>query len=716
MTLPLTSVVVHPDGALVHRRGALRPEGGRLVVRQLPLLLDPSSVRVAATGAVVGAVEVGLDVLGEDRGDEPALAVELRQAAQALDRARGSLEGLRSERSTLARVVPSFEDDPDRRLPDPARLARWAALDDLLEQSLRDLDRRIRELARSVKEDEERLELLRFRVAGASSEAWWQRWIPTRVVRAAVHDPGEQVEVELSYRIAGATWAPSYVLDADAGLERGRFSLRAQVTQATGEDWSGVRLSLTSASSERRVDVPELAALRLGTRQPPAPAGFRDLPPGLDALFPADLDRLDGARQEVEPEPPEEPREQEEAFGIDDLDLQGDEPVPAPEPEMMRGLPPMQAPQSMPMPMPARSMKKSSGLANAVEGVADWISGGFGGSAPTASAAPSAPPAGVPMPAAHAAMRKRAGPAMDRSEPVEEDVEVGGDLLDYGRMRLRSFDAPQGKRGRLHPAREEELLAEAGVPRSARDRFREQLDRCGRRASDAAAQPLPPQHSRPAPLQGSEVRFDADGSVDLPSDGRFHSVAVRTWTASLSVGYRAVPRSDPRAFRRVEASIEHAGALLPGPVDVYVDGRLELVAPWSGTPGRGKLLLGLGPEDRIRLVRNVRYREESAGVFGGSRRLHTSIEVQLASSLQRPVKVELLERLPVPADGKDPAVEQTEASPVARAYEGEPGEALLKGGRVQVVELSPGGEGRAVLSYAVTLGSKDELVGGDRRG
>ncbi|MCA9492301.1 MAG: DUF4139 domain-containing protein [Myxococcales bacterium] len=714
MTLPLTSVVVHPDGALVHRRGALRPEGGRLVVRQLPLLLDPSSIRLSATGAAIGAVEVSLDVLGEDRGDEPALAAELRQATEALDRARGSLEGLRAERATLQRVVPSFDDEPERRLPDPARLARWAALDDLLEQSLRDLDRRIRELARSVKEDEERLELLRMRVAGASSEAWWRRWIPTRVVRAAVHDVEDAVEVELSYRIAGATWAPSYVLDADAGLERGRFSLRAQVTQATGEDWTGVRLSLTSASSDRRVDVPELAALRLGTRQPPAPAGFRDLPPGLDTLFPPDLRRLDGVRQEEPPPPPPEEPEEEEAAALDDLDLVGDEPVP--EPEMAKMAAPMPPPMPQSMPMPARAMRKSSGLANAVEGVADWISGGFGGSA-SESSMPVAPPASAPMPSAQPDMRKRRAAAPRRPEPEEEpDVEVGGDLLDYGRLRLRSWDAPDGKRGRLHPAREEELLTEAGVPVSARTRFREQLDRCGRRATEATDQALPPQHSRPAPLEGSDVRFDADGDVDLPSDGRFHSVAVRTWDASLSVGYRAVPRTDPRAFRRVVATIEHAGALLPGPVDVYVDGRLELVAPWGGTPGRGKLLLGLGPEDRIRLVRNVRYREESAGVFGGSRRLHTSIEVQLASSLQRPVRVELLERLPVPADGKDPTVEQTEASPVARAWEGEPGEPILKGGRVQVVELSPGGEGRAVLSYTVTLGSKDELVGGDRRG
>jgi hypothetical protein len=103
-------------------------------------------------------------------------------------------------------------------------------------------------------------------------------------------------------------------------------------------------------------------------------------------------------------------------------------------------------------------------------------------------------------------------------------------------------------------------------------------------------------------------------------------------------------------------------------------------------------------------------------VFGGSRRLQTDVEVKIASSLPRPVSIEILERLPVPLDGKDVAVEQTEASPVADPYTGEPDGVILAGGRRQVLEVAPGGEARAVLGYAVTLGAREEIVGGDRRG
>ncbi|MEZ4235840.1 MAG: DUF4139 domain-containing protein [Myxococcota bacterium] len=65
--------------------------------------------------------------------------------------------------------------------------------------------------------------------------------------------------------------------------------MRATVVQATGEDWRGVALTLSSAPCERRLDVPELAALRLGTRQPRRATGWRPLPADLEALFPPEL-------------------------------------------------------------------------------------------------------------------------------------------------------------------------------------------------------------------------------------------------------------------------------------------------------------------------------------------------------------------------------------------------------------------------------------------
>ena len=79
------------------------------------------------------------------------------------------------------------------------------------------------------------------------------------------------------------------------------------------------------------------------------------------------------------------------------------------------------------------------------------------------------------------------------------------------------------------------------------------------------------------------------------------------------------------------------------------------------------------------------------------------------------MRVELLERVPV-ADDDDVTVEVTEARPATEPYEGERDGPILKGGRRQWLEVGPGEKVVGTLAYAVTLGSKQELVGGDRRG
>ena len=69
--LPITAVTVHPDGAWVTRAGPLDVVGGRATARRLPFQLDESAVEASVDGAVVSALQLSLDTLGRDRGDEP---------------------------------------------------------------------------------------------------------------------------------------------------------------------------------------------------------------------------------------------------------------------------------------------------------------------------------------------------------------------------------------------------------------------------------------------------------------------------------------------------------------------------------------------------------------------------------------------------------------------------------------------------------------------
>lgn len=736
MTLPITQVTVHPDGALVTRSGPLQLTGGTAAVLGLPLMLDPTSVRVWLSGGAVAEVHTEIDLQGVTHQGTEALIESFVEARDALSVLDATLEALREKRRALASLVPGPGSDPEAEPPTPAQLMAWREADPSITAAVARVDgelaRRLRERRTAV----EALAILETQVEEASTQQLWRRWAPTRRVRIRIPaGTTEQLEAILSYRIGGASWTPSYTLDADEALRVGRFAMRAVVVQATGEDWSQVSLTLSSAASGRWIDVPELAAMRLGTAGEAARSGFRALPPDLDALFPDDLPSMSAPGDDLA-------REQGSVPEGGGRGLEQDQ---RPEPGGSRGQPgvPLEAkagsavartgvawggapPASAPAEEPtatlyeascAEAMPRSSGLG----GAASVVLAPVAGAAALASAALSrrgdsraaqdlSTGSGITL------EHERGTPGERREEEGAGGLEVEAGWLDYGALRLDGWGAPVGRRGRLRVVAELEWLSEQGAPPEARARLSSRIDDLCGAFSAVAQRPLPPHHVLPGPVEGADVSICAVGAVDIPSDGLPHSVAVEAWAAEIHVAYRAVPRHDPRAFRRVTAEIDYPRPLLPGPVDVYVGGQLELTSPWAGSPGAGRLRIGLGAEDRIKLVRNVRYHEEAAGVFGGSRRLHTTVEVEIASSLPAAAQLEILERIPVALDRKELWVEVTDAVPPAQVYEGEPDGPILKGGRAQRVEVDAHGEARAILSYAVTLGGRDELVGGDRRG
>jgi hypothetical protein len=355
--------------------------------------------------------------------------------------------------------------------------------------------------------------------------------------------------------------------------------------------------------------------------------------------------------------------------------------------------PPM--PQAMPMTMPVARAKSAPGLVGrAISAVADGLESlAEGAAAPSGSATSfQAPPPPPPGP-----------------------LEVDADALDYPHLRLAGFDQPHGQRGRLRGVGVLDEAREAGLPPQGAAWLAGELGAAKQRMEAVVRGGPPSQHVLPGPIEGADFRFEAGEAVEVASDGRWHSVVLVHDTLELDVRYRTVPRLDTRAFRSVRARMSRATPLLPGPVDVHVDGALVLTAPWKGSARGGELVMGLGVEEGLRVVRNVRYREEKAGLMSTYRRVSTEVEVEIASSLSRAAEVEVLERAPV-SKSAEITVEIGGGSPPAQPFSGDEGDPILEGGRRQVLQIAPGGKGVAKLDWGVTISAKQELVGGDRRG
>jgi hypothetical protein len=159
--------------------------------------------------------------------------------------------------------------------------------------------------------------------------------------------------------------------------------------------------------------------------------------------------------------------------------------------------------------------------------------------------------------------------------------------------------------------------------------------------------------------------------------------------------------------------------LLPGAVDVYLGGDFLLTSRIEFTPPGGVLSVGLGVEQGIKVARNTRYREESAGLMGGALLLRHQIHVELRSALGRPAPLEVRERIPVAREGDDDVqVSVHSTRPQWEEWlqeQARPSEPLLRGGYRWRVTLAPGAREELRADYDIRIPAKQELTGGNRR-
>ncbi len=763
----LDAVTVHAEGALCTRLAALPSDNGRLPtqvrIEGLPLGLRTGSLRAAVLkgpqGLRVRDLRPAYDVRLPPETDLPTEQRALEAAKEKLNALSSELVRLRQEVSVLQKLKPSF---PPRKKdehyePRESSLTGILSLAGFLDTELAALHTRQLELERQQRETAEEVELRKRRLEEGSSAVRGQR---AQLYRAAiitlseVGPAAEAAQLALEYAVHGARWVPGYDLRMPRTLDGGTLRMRASIIQLTGEDWSNVRLALSTAHLERRTDVPELKALRIGRRQPPpARSGWREPPPGLDELFAG----YDTARPQSPPRP--EPRREQLLVGGAAMPAPAEEPMP--QAAMLREEPETLAPpkpMAPPAPMRAsQSMPSVSAPMKAAPMLAEEPTTGSsfraGGAPPRPSAPPGAAPAAPRMKSASLMKRRvvanEAPMEMMKEEAPEELEEMDGygypaqdldtfgggggladtrsqptrlepavDLLDYGNLELGATDQP-GQRGRLQPQSGDvsrELLLLMGVHVRV-DVFAlvAQYERTAASVQDVAlpAWSVPPRQSTPH----FDYRFDVETRVDVPSDGVWHTVPVFSAPVGLNAEYVCVPSMEPRAFRTVKVENRTPHALLAGPVDITLGEEFLMTSPLPTLAPGATQRLGLGVEESIKVSRNTRFDEASGGVFGGANVLTHHVRVELANRTAQRVTVEVLERVPaVPsAAEKDIKVDEAEVKPAWSKRALLPGETPVAGERAWKVTLQPGETQTLNATWAVRIPSSKMLVGGNRR-
>lgn len=279
-TIPysVTDVTVYPDRARVSCRGSVpvTPRMETLVFDELPLSMEKESVRVSGSGTVAVKI-LSVDVAREHYEHSPSPKImELETEIDTIDEAllefedelatwqaeADLLEGLRMASGEYAKGLSrgriSIADQND--------LLVYIRTQD---SAIRKEQRALRSQVRSLNKKREKLEMDLAELRPAQPRHRYQ-------VRINVAVDGEgQFTAELNYVVRNAQWQPLYDLhydDIDDGGSALEIAAFAEVSQRTGQDWTDVRLKVSTARPALNQRMPELKPWYIDSYVPPVPA------------------------------------------------------------------------------------------------------------------------------------------------------------------------------------------------------------------------------------------------------------------------------------------------------------------------------------------------------------------------------------------------------------------------------------------------------------
>jgi uncharacterized protein (TIGR02231 family) len=273
----ITQVKVYPGSATVERVARVAVGSRSVTFACLPAGLDVQSLQVSADASVrVGETSV----LAEQR------ELSARCATSALD---GRIRELEDQKAALQAESDAFgmvtgylkglsggggESAQGTRVPMDAR--NLAAMTEAMRRTGQDSLLKQHQLARRQGDIDRQLNPLlaeRTRSQGNGAQV-----VAVTVTLAASAD----AEVKLSYQVNGPGWTPTYRALLDTATQKVRIERQALVAQATGEDWRGVKLVLSTGQPRRETTGRMPGAWRIGIEPPPQPQRAR-----ADMAYPA---------------------------------------------------------------------------------------------------------------------------------------------------------------------------------------------------------------------------------------------------------------------------------------------------------------------------------------------------------------------------------------------------------------------------------------------
>jgi uncharacterized protein (TIGR02231 family) len=259
----ITKVTVYLDRAQITRQGIITLDGSEslLSVLRLPATIDPASIRVSGRGA--SPVKILAVTTEVQRFKEPV--------KQKLSEVEAQIENLETNQQKLkariatAQMQSEFISGLKTKAEDtfPTSLARQKMSLGEIVSFIDDIGNKFTDYAFLV--EDYRLQMLeldkQMNVLKARHKSF-NTAKSTESLQVSVEIEPEsagQFQLELSYTVEQASWNPLYDLRVDTVKQQLQLTYLAQIKQKTGEDWTDVSLSLSTAQPGLGTIPPQLS-------------------------------------------------------------------------------------------------------------------------------------------------------------------------------------------------------------------------------------------------------------------------------------------------------------------------------------------------------------------------------------------------------------------------------------------------------------------------
>jgi len=257
----IDEVTVYPRGATVTRAGQVKltPGDHILVVDNLPSNIHPRSLRVTGqgiAGVLIGSVESKI-IPGEVlvQTEEQRLKDEITKLEDELTMLNNAIESLNIRLAFIKSIGQNIPESINREIKTGTINPKvWREAWENIGTGATQTYEKILSKKKSQRTVQAKLQKLRQQLAQIQTGS---KSVTQARVNITAQTSGA-FTLRLSYQLSGATWEPVY--DARLTVEKAKLQIKqyGQVRQRTGEDWSNVKLTLSTANPAQGVKMPDL--------------------------------------------------------------------------------------------------------------------------------------------------------------------------------------------------------------------------------------------------------------------------------------------------------------------------------------------------------------------------------------------------------------------------------------------------------------------------